>query len=103
LISARIAKFCFKNGKREEAFEELNYVLTNIAANSKGFRGFVSLVSNDDKNVAVIMTLWEDEESLTESEKTIFSPAIEKINYYLEKAPEVEHFRLHSEMYLRRS
>jgi hypothetical protein len=103
LVLIRKAAFHFKNGKREEGFAELDQILNKEARNSKGFRGFVSMLSKDSENEALIMTFWEDELSLTMSEGQILAPAIRKILNKLEKEPNVEHFKLYStEMYTRR-
>ncbi len=91
-----MAKFYFKPGKREEGFSELDLVVNKMARNSKGFRGFVSLLSRHDSNVAVIMTLWEDEETLLSSEKSVFFKGVEKIERFLDDKPTVEHFRVFS-------
>jgi hypothetical protein len=97
------ATFHFKKGKREEGFAELDPILNKEARNAKGFRGFVSMLSKDSENEALIMTFWEDELSLTMSEAQILAPAIRKIVNTLEKEPNVEHFKLYStEMFTRR-
>jgi heme-degrading monooxygenase HmoA len=91
-----MVKFCFKNGKREEGFAELDLILNMQARQSKGFRGFVSLHSRNEKDVAVILTFWENEESLLASERAVFNKAVDKIYHFLEKEPDVEHYRVFS-------
>jgi quinol monooxygenase YgiN len=93
MVVARLAKFYFKSGKREEGFEELDLMLNKNVRDAKGFRGFVSLVSRDHDNVAIILTIWEDEESFLGS-KELFSSAIEKVRPFLERQPDVEHCRV---------
>jgi len=104
LVLIRKATFHFKKGQREEGFAELDLILNKEARNAKGFRGFVSMLSKDSENEALILTLWEDELSLTMSEVQILTPVIRKILNKLEKEPNVEHFKLYStEMYSRRA
>jgi quinol monooxygenase YgiN len=93
LVVARIAKFFFKSGKREEGFAELDLILNKLVRSAKGYRGYVSMFSCDDDDVAIIMTMWEDNDSFLES-KEIFSSTMEKILPFFEKQPEVEHHRI---------
>ncbi len=103
MVVVRKVTFHFKQGKREEGFAELDQILNREARHAKGFRGFISMLSKDSENEAVVMTFWEDELSLTLSESQILVPAIRRIVDTLEKEPKVEHFRLYStEMYTRR-
>ena len=93
MVVARIAKFYFKNGKREEGFSELDLILNKEARNARGFRGFVSLFSCDQDNVAVILTVWDDNESFLSS-KVIFDSAVDRVMPFLERQPDVEHYRV---------
>jgi len=71
--------------------------MLNIQArNAKGFLGFISLNLRDEPDVAVILTLWEDEESLVSSETAVFSKAVDQIKHFLERKPDVEQFRVFS-------
>ncbi len=93
LVVARIAKFFFKSEKREEGFAALDLILNKVVKSARGYRGYVSMFSCDDDNVATIMTMWEDDESFLESQE-IFSSTIEKVAPFFEKQPEVEHQRI---------
>ncbi|HUJ84186.1 MAG TPA: antibiotic biosynthesis monooxygenase [Candidatus Acidoferrales bacterium] len=104
MVLARISKFHFKEGKREDGFSELDLMLNERTREAKGFRGFISFLSLENTNVALIVTLWEDEESLTASEKAVFADAVEKVLPFLKEKPELEHYRVFStEMYTRRT
>ena len=96
MVLARMVKFFFKKGKREEGFAELDLALNMQARQSKGFRGSISLLSRNEKDTAVIMTLWEDEESLVSSERAVFNKVVDKIYHFLEKEPDVGHYRVFS-------
>ena len=93
VVVARLSKFYFKNEKREEGFEELDLILNKEARNAKGFRGFVSMFSCEQDNVATFITLWEDDESFLGS-KELFSSAVEKVLPFLDRQPDVEHYRV---------
>jgi quinol monooxygenase YgiN len=93
MVVARIAKFYFKEGKREEGFSELDLILNKQVRSAKGFRGYVSLFSCDQDNVAIILTMWEDNESFLSSEE-LFSSAVDKVLPFFERQPDVEHCRV---------
>jgi quinol monooxygenase YgiN len=93
LVVARLAKFFFKTGKREEGFAELDLILNKLVRSAKGYRGYVSMFSCDDENVAIIMTMWENNESYLETQE-LFSTTMSKVAPFFEKQPEVEHHRI---------
>ena len=93
MVVARLVKFFFKTGKREEGFTELDLILNKLVRNAKGFRGYVSMFSCDDDDVAIIITMWEDDESFLESQE-LFSSTLDKVTPFLERQPEVEHHRV---------
>lgn len=84
MVLARTSTWYFKKGKREDGFAELYLILNTLARNTKGFRGFISLLSRDDPHVAVVVTLWNDEESLQGSALGVFKDAAQKAKEYLE-------------------
>jgi quinol monooxygenase YgiN len=79
LVLARLIVWAFKKGKREEGFAELDKILNSATRHTKGFRGYISLISLDDSDTSTIVTLWQDEESLKWSEKGVYSLAIAKV------------------------
>ncbi len=102
MVFARVAKFHFKKGRFEDGFAAVDLALNKLARESKGFRGFVSLISEEEKDLASVMTIWEDREAMVASEKEVFFPAVDKIKESFESAPEIEHFRVFStEMFSR--
>ena len=88
LVLTRMSTWTFKTGKREEGFSELDMVLSTLARNTKGFRGSLSLISRDNSNSAVFLTLWNDEESLEASELGVFKEAIRKSRASFARSPE---------------
>jgi quinol monooxygenase YgiN len=101
LVLIRKGAFYFKQGKREEAVGELELILKKEVRTAKGFQGYISMVSRDSENEAIILTLWEDELSFNSSAIILLEPAVRKISNTLEKKPAFENFKLSStEMYL---
>ncbi len=82
LVVARLAKFFFKTGKREEGFSELDLILNKLVRSAKGYRGYVSMFSCDDNDVAIIMTMWEDNESLSRSSRAIFNHNVQSFGFF---------------------
>jgi quinol monooxygenase YgiN len=93
LVVARLVKFFFKTGKRQEGFAELDLILNKLVRDEKGYRGYVSMFSCDNDDVAIIITMWEDDESFLKSQE-LFSSTMDKVTPFFEKPPEVEHHRV---------
>jgi len=93
VVVARLAKFYFKSGKREEGFSELDLILNKQVRSKKGYRGYVSLFSCDQDDAAIILTMWEDDESFLDSQE-LFSSTMEKVTPFFERQPDVEHYRV---------
>jgi quinol monooxygenase YgiN len=93
VVVARLAKFYFKTGKREEGFSELDLILNKQVRSKKGYRGYVSLFSRDQDDAAIILTMWEDDESFLDSQE-LFSSTMEKVTPFFERQPDVEHYRV---------
>lgn len=86
----------FKKGKREEGFAELDLILNSLAQNTKGYRGYLSMLSKEDSKSAMVLTLWQDEEALEASEKGVFTQAITKVQALLESPTSLENYRVFS-------
>jgi quinol monooxygenase YgiN len=93
MVVARLAKFFFKSGEREAGFAELDLVLNKRVRSAKGYRGYVSMFSCEQDEVAIIMTMWQDNESFLSSQE-LFSSTMEKAKRFFEKDPEVEYYRI---------
>ena len=99
MVLVRLSLWCFKEGKREEAFLGLDHILNTTTRNSEGFRGYMSLLSYEDPNSATILTLWQDEKSLKASEKEVFAQAIEKVKDSIEKPPALQNLSIFSSVF----
>ena len=96
MVLARMSIWHFKKGKRDEGFAELDLILNSLSQSTKGFRGYMSLLSKEDSNAATVLTLWQDEGSLEASEKGVFTDAIAKVQALLESPPHTANFRVFS-------
>jgi len=96
LVLARLSIWNFKKGKREEGFAELDRILNSTTRHTKGFRGYISLISRNNQDSSTILTLWQDEETLEASEKGVYALAIEQVRDFLESPPQVMSFRVFS-------
>jgi quinol monooxygenase YgiN len=96
LVFARMSRWTFKKEKAEEGFLELDNQLNNLTRQTEGFRGYMSLLSNRDANEAVILSLWQDQESLDASEKGAYATLTKHLEPYLAKPPANESFRVFS-------
>ncbi len=93
MVVARLAKFYFKTGMRDEGFSVLDLILNKLVRSAKGYQGYVSLFSCDQTEVATILTMWEDDESYSGAQE-LFTSTIDKVAPFFEKQPEVEHYRV---------
>jgi quinol monooxygenase YgiN len=93
MVVTRFAKFYFKDDKREEGFSELDLILNKQVRSAKGFRGYISMFSCDQDNVASIITMWEDNESFLDSQE-LFSSTMDKVMPFFERQPDVERYRV---------
>jgi len=93
MVLARMSKWTFKKDKQKEAFLELDHLLNTLIHQTKGFRGSMSMLSQD-LNSATILTLWVDAEALNRSEKDVFKQAIKKVQDLLECPPQIENFMI---------
>ena len=96
MVLARMSFWYFKAGKREEGFAELDKILNTLTQDSKGFRGYMSLLSHENSNLVTILTLWQDEEDLKKSEFDVFARATQKVQEQLEKPPRIDNYRVYS-------
>jgi quinol monooxygenase YgiN len=104
LVFARISFWQFKEGKRPDAFNRLDTFLNSLASKEQGFRGYISILSYTDANLATIMTLWEDEAALIKSGEGVLLQAISNVREFLKDEPRIERGHVFSmELYQRES
>jgi quinol monooxygenase YgiN len=66
---ARLVNTKFKPGKRDEAIRIIDDAPKEEV---DGFKGILALLSIDDPNSATLISVWDSEESLNASQKSIF-------------------------------
>jgi heme-degrading monooxygenase HmoA len=96
MVFARMSSWTFKKDKAEEGFLELDSQLNSLTRQIEGFRGYMSLLPNEDHNQAVILSLWQDQDALDASEKTSLFEIAKRIDQYLAKPPTMQSFRVFS-------
>jgi heme-degrading monooxygenase HmoA len=96
MVFARMSSWTFKKDKAEEGFLELDNQLNSLTRQTDGFRGYMSLLPNEDPNQAVILSLWQDEEALNASEKGAFVELANRLEVFLAKPPTSRSFRVFS-------
>jgi hypothetical protein len=101
MVFARISFWQFKEGKRPDAFNRLDKFLNSLASKEQGFRGYLSILSYADANLATI-TLWEDEAALVKSGEGTLLQAISNVREFLKEEPRIERGHVFSmELYQR--
>ncbi len=86
----------FKKGKRESGFLEIDRVLNTATRHVEGFRGYLSLMSHEDPSTAVVITLWQDQQTLEKTEEGTIQDAFHTVQECLESPPCIENFRVFS-------
>lgn len=103
LVLARMTIWHFKEGKSEKGFSELDIVLNTLAHQTEGFRGAISLLTDDDPNSVTILTLWVNQEALERSEKEVFTQAVKRVQDAIDRPPQVKNYRVFSTELFQRS
>jgi quinol monooxygenase YgiN len=104
MVFSRMSFWQFKEGKRPEAFNLLDTFLNSLIVKEGGFRGYISILSYTDSNLATIITLWEDEAALVKSGEGTLLQAISSVHEFLTEEPRIEIGHVFSmELYQRES
>jgi quinol monooxygenase YgiN len=104
MVFSRMSFWQFKEGKRPDAFNRLDTSLNSLASKEQGFRGYISILSYTDANLATIVTLWEDEAALVKSGEGTLRQAISNVREFLTEEPRIERGHVFSmELYQRES
>jgi len=90
MVVARYSRWIFKEGKRNEVFDELDSPFSEIARKTVRLPGVLSLLSKDEPNVGMVISLWNDEDSIKASASGVFASAIDKFKDSLKEPPIVE-------------
>ncbi len=93
---ARMSIWKFKSGKREDGFSMLDQTMVELTRRTTGFRGLLTFLSLKEHDVGIIITLWDNEESLNASSEGIFRSTTQKLEPYVVGPPEVKKYRTFS-------
>ncbi len=96
MVVARMSFWEFKPDKMEQGFNMLYDTLAEMARKTKGFRGNLTLLSKDNPNVGVVITLWETEDALDASHDEVFEKSIKTMEQFVTGPPEVKNYRVFS-------
>ena len=94
MVSARMSVWKFKRGMREKGFNMLEESVADAARKTKGYRGSVTLLSTDDPDSGIIITLWESEETLKASGKGVFQDTVKKMEQFVASPPDVKNYKV---------
>jgi len=92
-LYGRMTTWTFKPGKRAEAVKLVDESLEEIR-DAKGFRGLLTLLSSDDKDVAMFLAIWDSEEDLVASQKGIYAKVASKAKPLAVGAPDLRNVEI---------
>lgn len=95
MVVARMSTWKFRPSQRDAALEVISEK-TGDAGRIQGFRGYLFLMSPEDQDAAILITLWEDEQSLQASRESILEEAIRDTEQYRAVPPDVKALHVHS-------
>lgn len=70
--------------------------VADVARKTRGYKGSITLLSADDPDSGIIITLWESEETLKASGKGVFQDAVKKLEQFVASPPDVKNYKLDS-------
>jgi heme-degrading monooxygenase HmoA len=94
LLFARMSVWTFKKGQREKGLDILNERISSQARSTKGYRGYMQLLSEEAADCATIITLWESDDTRNSSSKDVFKDAIKVLEQQVECPPVVTNFKM---------
>ena len=100
MVLVRMSIWHFKDGKRVEAFPKIDHILEYSVQRTPGFRGFMTLLPDDDKNKATILTFWKDIDSLRASEMGVLANTINEIQELLKGKVQVTNYNMYSSKFM---
>ncbi len=96
MVFARMASWNFKPDKRKGGFALVEDSVSDLIRGTEGFRGRLVLLSHEDPNMGIIITLWNSEESEKAFADRVSKIAIEKLEPFVTGPPEVTHHTVFS-------
>ncbi len=74
----------------------LDETMVELTRKTKGFRWLLTFLSLENHEAGIIMTLWDNEESLNASSEGIFKATTQRLEPYVVGPPEVKNYRTFS-------
>jgi len=93
--AARLSLWKYTSSQREKALDTLEKYY-GVAGRIPGFQGGFTLLSLDDPDSEVLITIWEDEEAMRASAQGLFRDTSRDLERYLAGPPEVKSYRVRS-------
>jgi heme-degrading monooxygenase HmoA len=96
LVFARVASWRFKPDQRKRGFDMLESSVGELVRRIGGFRESLILLSHDDPNVGIIITLWNSEEAEKVYADNVFKLTTRNLEPFVTGPPEVTHYTVYS-------
>ena len=96
MVYARVSSWKFKRGQSEAGLKVLDQEIAPNVRTTKGFKGALFLIPNEDADSLLAITLWGTEEDQKISGKGIFQEATKKLEKYVDGPPDVKGYEVHS-------
>ncbi len=96
LVLARVGSWKFKPDQRKKGFEMLEHSVAELIRTVEGFRESIILLSREDPNLGIIITIWNSEESEKIFADSAFKIATQTLEPFVVGPPEVTHHTVFS-------
>lgn len=96
MVFARVASWKFKPDQRKRGLDVLANSVAELVRRTEGFRESLILLSRDDANLGIIITLWNNEESEKIFAEDVFKKAVQELEPFVMGPPEVTHHTVYS-------
>lgn len=96
MVLARLSTWKFKPDQRKNGFDMLENSVKELVRGTEGFRGSLILLSHDDANLGIVITLWNSEELEKAFADGVSKTVSEKLGPFVIGPPEVTHHTVFS-------
>ena len=96
MVFARVASWKFKHDQRKRGFDVLENSVAELVRRTEGFRGSLILLSREDANLGIVITLWNSEEEEKIFAEDVFKKAVQELEPFVMGPPEVTHHTVYS-------
>ncbi|HVP92794.1 MAG TPA: hypothetical protein VMS94_03530 [Acidobacteriota bacterium] len=96
MVLARVASWKFKHEMRLKGFDALEKTITEATRKTKGFRGSMVLLPVGKLDTGVVITIWENENSLKSYSRDVVPRANRPLKKYVIGHPNVKLYRVFS-------